>query len=307
MATRKQYCVFCGKENDIEDQNCIHCKKRLNPKESPFLDYLKSKIKDKYVGEVKDNIYSILLHYIKSHLYGFILTCSVLVSAASVITNHVVNTTSVQNVVEKPVVIEKIRYEGEGLQALEVAQKYVRAIQENDQVMIKSLQLETFYPKVWETLKGEITDIGGYGSTSFIQKHDLIAYASYYFKYNQGEVYIGESELVADSGNYGEYPFRRFQVSMGYCSYNTCQMNNGYVIGDFYARDEIELIEIDGNYYVSGEQPTIFMGQDEWIKYRAFMNAKGDTTNLDFAESIKIYDQCNEDESCLRMHGFVDE
>ena len=41
------YCVYCGTENVLENKKCKKCKKKLNPKNRPFRDYMVDKLKDK--------------------------------------------------------------------------------------------------------------------------------------------------------------------------------------------------------------------------------------------------------------------
>lgn len=96
-----EYCIYCGTKNKIENKKCTKCHKKLNPKDRPLLEYLKSKIKDDLKGNVEDNIIDIITKYIKTHLYGFIMTCSIIITTTCVITN-VVEDNYIEKVTEKP-------------------------------------------------------------------------------------------------------------------------------------------------------------------------------------------------------------
>lgn len=96
-----EYCIYCGTKNKKEDKKCKKCKKKLNPKDRPLLEYLKSKIKDDLKGNIEDNIINIITKYIKSHLYGFILTCSIIITTTCVITN-IIEDNHIEIVTKKP-------------------------------------------------------------------------------------------------------------------------------------------------------------------------------------------------------------
>jgi len=291
MKEKKQYCVSCGHENKLDSKVCTKCKADLNPKEHPLLDYLKSKIKDKYVGNIKDSAFSIIINYIKSNLYGVILTCSIVISAVSVVTNAVNNQdTYIQKVVEKPALTQKITYSGENLSALEVTEKYVKALKENDVNTIKSLQLETFYPEIYQNRQTyQFTNSQGTSlSVEPLTTHELVTNREQYFKHNRPYSYIGPNELVFAEGTFGDYKFQRYLVTLTYCYENTCEVIAGEEQYDIFLRNEVELIEVDGNYYISGEDITTYMGEDEVITHDVFMKAEGDMTKIT-ANVIEYY------------------
>ena len=87
----KIYCVYCGTKNDINAKVCSKCKKELNPKDHLVKDYLFNHVKDDLKGKVKDNIFSLLTNYFKSHLYGTIITMALVFSATAGVVNVVNN------------------------------------------------------------------------------------------------------------------------------------------------------------------------------------------------------------------------
>ncbi len=84
----KKYCIYCGSENDIENQTCSKCNEDLNPKENLFVEFLISKTKDKFKGSIQDSVYDAIMNFLYSHLYGALITVSV-VSYAVVSTGAV--------------------------------------------------------------------------------------------------------------------------------------------------------------------------------------------------------------------------
>ena len=107
------YCVYCGKENIKSDKYCISCKKELNPKNRPFRDYIKEKVEDKLGGDVQDSFIAIMAGFIKTHLYGTLLTCSIVITAVSVVSNVVNNSIDFEVVNERPAMVIKNEYMGE--------------------------------------------------------------------------------------------------------------------------------------------------------------------------------------------------
>lgn len=295
------YCIHCGTENKLDNKKCIKCHKKLNPKDRPLLNYLKSKITDELKGNIEDNIISIITNYIKSHLYGFILTCSVIASATCVIVNTIDNN-YIEKVTEKPT-IEQIIYSGTNLSSLEVAQTYVKAVEEGNTKIVESLQLENFHPEIIKEIE-EYSQNNPNIWPSAALEHDFIDNSEILLK-NKQNLYVGEAEIVSPSGNYGNYNYIGYVIALAYCSYNTCQEEDGRTVYDTHAYDELQLIEVEGNYYVLGEKVAIFQGQNLMVEREALYIADGDTTNLSFDEELQKYDSCNFDEECLKELGYT--
>ncbi|MBE6146863.1 MAG: hypothetical protein E7168_00855 [Firmicutes bacterium] len=297
----KYYCSFCGAINDSLKGKCNKCHRKLDSKEHPFLEYLSSKVSDKYVGDLKENAYSIIINYLKSHLYGFILSCSVLITTASIIVNATEPTNSIQKVTEKPSLMENITYIGEGLTSFELTEKYLTAIKENDKSTIYALQLENNHPEVLNYIKkNPHTNIYSINEQiNPILEHNLVKNGPTYYKENKGTVYIGDSDLVYKSGKYGEYSFERWIVVFRYCLGNTCRVENGQEQYTFVVRNQIELIEVDGNYYVSGENLATFMGVSEQIEYLYLMKENGLTSNMTEEKYNYYVYECEDIETCF--------
>lgn len=306
MSKNKIFCTKCGTENNINNADCIKCHKTLNKKYHPLIEYMKSKIKGKFTDKVKNETFSIVINYIKSNLYGFILSVSILASVTCVIVNEVSNDNNkIQKVIEKPTIINELKYSGEGLSAIEVARKYVSSIDSNDFDTVKGLQLENFHKDVYDSIKEYSDENATYFYDTAATNHELVTKNEVYFSYNQGSTYIGESELVQNTKTFGNYTTENFYVSIMYCSYNSCDENFKYGV-NYTAGIEMQLINIDGNYYVLGEKVAMVMGEDEEIMLQALHRANGDTTKFSFYEALKEYDSCHDDIDCIHQHGFED-
>ena len=72
MKNNKIYCIYCGTENNKKDNKCYNCNKHLDPKEHPFLDYLKDHIKDDLTGKAQDKLIDIIIKYIESKGYDIV-------------------------------------------------------------------------------------------------------------------------------------------------------------------------------------------------------------------------------------------
>lgn len=74
----KRYCIFCGAENDADADVCCACGKTMHPKDHLLKDYLYRKTKDSLKGKAEDSFLSVLKNWILSHLYGLVVTVSLI-------------------------------------------------------------------------------------------------------------------------------------------------------------------------------------------------------------------------------------
>ena len=280
MAKEKEekiFCVYCGTENSLVLKKCSKCGKELDPKNRPFRDYLKEKVEDKLKGDVQDEMLTIMINFIKTHLYGSILTCSIIITAISVVTNVVNNSNEFEEVTERPVIVNKLDYLGEGLTAEEVTNKYLDALNKNDVDTLKSLELNTFHSEVLKKLKGKesvpISDM--YGTTIFLDTKYINENRNILFGMENSYL-IGQSFGVVPEGKYGDYEFRRYPIFFNYCYENKCDIDNN----TFNLSIAIELIKVDNNYYISGSELEVPMdiGQEMSIKF--LFDNKGDVSKF---------------------------
>lgn len=273
MSKRNKYCIYCGTKNEYKNEKCTKCKKKMNPKYSEFLGYLKSKIKDKYLGDIEDNAVSIITNYIKSHLYGTILTCAI-IATSSIGLVFASQDNFIKKVDEKPTVIFKKEYAGVGLSSSDVAKKYVEAIIKDDIVTVKNLQLSTFYPEITGKEMPEIA----IDDFTQIETHHIIDNKEILFKHGNFVSVIPDRFTLVPRGIYDGHPFQRYVAQIEYCSNNNCEnLSRGYL------RELIEIIEVNGNHYVSGED--IVKNKDiidDSVCREMIFSSGGNTENLNF-------------------------
>lgn len=85
MKSKKIYCVYCGKKNNIVDLKCKSCKKKLDPKENMLFEYIKDHIKDDFKSNIGNKTIDIIKKFIINHLYGSILTATLIFTLVSAI------------------------------------------------------------------------------------------------------------------------------------------------------------------------------------------------------------------------------
>ncbi|MBQ1532452.1 MAG: hypothetical protein IIZ57_09945 [Solobacterium sp.] len=81
--SEKKYCIFCGAENTADADTCCACGRTMHPEEHLLKEYLYKKTKGKLQGKAEDSFLSVLKNWILSHLYGLVVTIS-LVALATV-------------------------------------------------------------------------------------------------------------------------------------------------------------------------------------------------------------------------------
>ena len=96
--TEIQYCTSCGAVNKKSAVICEDCKKKIIIRHRPVVDFLKKRIKNKATGEVTEKLFSLIREFLFEHLYGVILT----VSVVAVTTTAVINTTPYIETVATP-------------------------------------------------------------------------------------------------------------------------------------------------------------------------------------------------------------
>jgi len=105
MRYKKIYCVYCGEKNTVKDIKCKKCKKKLDPKENMVLDYIKDHLKDDIKGNIQDSIISVIKKFIISHLYGIVLTATLIFTVVSAIVTNINENSGIVEVNEKPNVL----------------------------------------------------------------------------------------------------------------------------------------------------------------------------------------------------------
>ncbi len=262
------YCVYCGQENKIESKKCSKCEKELNPKNRPFRDYIQKKVEDKLGGKVQDSMFALISGFIKTHLYGTVLTCSIIISAVSFVVNVINNSNEFEVVKERPVVTQKLKYAGEGLTSKEVVIAYVDALNDGKLDEAKLYELNTFYPDIFNNL----IDKNAYeGNGVFLSNNELLNNRESIFKEKESYQEAWAPGLVLNS-KYDDYSFVRHAIYFNYCHLHNCDEEDN----KFKIVIDVEVILIDGNYYVSGTEKEVPMSIDQDLDYQFLLKYKGD-------------------------------
>ena len=79
--TEVQYCTSCGAANKKSAVFCEACNKKIILRHRPIIDFLKKRAKGSLTGEVTEKLFSLVKNFLFDHLYGVILTVSVVTTA----------------------------------------------------------------------------------------------------------------------------------------------------------------------------------------------------------------------------------
>lgn len=78
-----KYCTHCGSANKKSALFCEECERKITTSYRPFYDFLKKHTKDEITGTVTDTFFSLLKKYLMSHVYGIVLSVSIVATAVS--------------------------------------------------------------------------------------------------------------------------------------------------------------------------------------------------------------------------------
>ncbi len=90
----KIYCIYCGKVNDIANKKCRNCGKILNEEEHELRDFIFEETKSQLEGNIFDKIANFIKKLVTKHLYGVILSVSIITTSVGVILNATSNSTT---------------------------------------------------------------------------------------------------------------------------------------------------------------------------------------------------------------------
>ncbi len=282
----KIYCVYCGKENVLDDNKCSSCKKLLNPKNRPFRDYMVDKLKDKVEGDIQDNIFSLIVEFIKSHLYGFVITCSIIFTAGAIVTSLIDKPSEFEIVDNRPNIISKIEYKGKGLTPEEIVVKYGDALNSGDLKEIRAYELNSFYPELFEELKDKKVEKNGEVKYSFLKNNQLYENSEMVFKMEK-EYDVSFYYGAIPKGKYGNYEFVRHPLYIEYGYPDIVYDPNDDKSEAYAFTYSIEFIKVDGDYYISGTQLDPFVSDQHELIFDFFVKYNGDTSKITYKEISK--------------------
>lgn len=293
----KKYCVFCGTSHNQDEKRCKKCLRTLDPKNQPFKEYM---LKQGY-GEIEDTFLTFLKHYIKSHLYGFLLTCSVILTGASLVTYAISDRTSyIRDVSERPAIFETFdpSTRDDSNQAFfDAALFYVDLLQEGKVDEARDCLLEIADISTFD----EITESLPVSETQYTQYEILNNREGLFFMPAEGDYHINKN--ATEKLYLGKYPSRVYDVHMNYCSFNTCKVENGKEVFDFTIGFLVEVVQIDEKYYIFRDIEAFPFGFRENLLLDVLLANGGDTTQIQFDGIEDRYRSCihnNTDYYCLK-------
>ena len=79
------YCTHCGAANKKSAVECIECEKKIISKYRPFYDFLKNHTKEEGKDTAVNTILGILYRFLASHIYGIVLTVSIVAAGVATV------------------------------------------------------------------------------------------------------------------------------------------------------------------------------------------------------------------------------
>lgn len=83
--TEIQYCTSCGAANKRSAVWCCECKQKIIVRHRPIVDFLKKRVKGKATGKMTQKLFDLIKDFILEHLYGVILTVSVVATTTTAV------------------------------------------------------------------------------------------------------------------------------------------------------------------------------------------------------------------------------
>lgn len=276
---KEKYCVRCGKKNDHKRKRCKKCFRKLEPKEHLLIDYFIGK----GLGKTEDTFWKNFKKFVIHYLYGFVMTCSILVTTISVIANvssQNSESSYIKIVTEKPNVtkIEEPfdEEEQENRKFFNTVFEYVEALEKGDTELAKTYllennDLEAFHKMGWTEGEGYLV----------IERAKDLSLMNIEEDYSYKKVEIHD----------GSYPYTNYRILYGYCSFNQCKTVDGKPQADFQVGFQAPVVKVGEKYYIGKET----------IKYEVvggntileiLLSQNGDTSNINFDGLLGRYDKC---------------
>ena len=79
------YCTTCGAVNKKSAVFCDECKNKIIVRHRPIVDFLKKRAKGKAAGEVTERLFKLIRDFLFDHLYGMVLTVSVVATVTTTV------------------------------------------------------------------------------------------------------------------------------------------------------------------------------------------------------------------------------
>lgn len=89
------YCTHCGAANKKSAVDCVECEKKIISKYRPFYDFLKNHSKEEAKDTAVNTVLGIIYRFLASHIYGIILTVSIVAAGVAAVMGMDLNITHV--------------------------------------------------------------------------------------------------------------------------------------------------------------------------------------------------------------------
>ncbi len=192
-----KYCTHCGSANKASAVICCECERKIRNSYRPFYDFLKKHTKDDVSGKITDTLFSCLKKFLMSHIYGMVLSVTIVAAAVSTVYSvepHIERISEVNdNVVIDNVVVDDVVQEEPApvIKPLSDDDLYsFEHLTSNYDSFVDTLRSSEPY---WDTVESE------YGSASEIYAENNIAGFSYGGVHEMIENPISMPDFYSDS------------------------------------------------------------------------------------------------------------
>lgn len=106
-----KYCTHCGSANKVSAVNCCECERKIRNSYTPFYDFLKKHTKDDVSGKITDTLFSCLKKFLMSHIYGMVLSVTIVAAAVSAVYGaepYIERISEVDNTAANNIVVDEI-------------------------------------------------------------------------------------------------------------------------------------------------------------------------------------------------------
>ena len=274
----KIHCIYCNEQNDEKNVKCSKCGKELDELDQ----YLLKLIKGDFTGLAKDKLIFLIEAFIKQHIYGIVLTMTVIISAATNIIVRAENAPVVEEFTNPPVVIntsQKVKQDGIAAQlSEEQLMNYISILDQKDFNNYDRLSYDyTFGTNYYDELVQE-----GNGLEDFIKKYgrkvlyfnvyDIYSYENYNSKYPE-ELKLVESTYLKPLTDSNTLPtgediqidgledVKGYNVQVMACEDRVCRKS--YINTKIY---QVIFIKVNGEWYYLYSSIDVARSPSEYIK-----------------------------------------
>lgn len=293
MAKEKMFfCSNCGERHKPKEKICKKCQRKLPVRSRLLYNYLKDGLIDEVQDKVEENIISLIVNFIKSHLYGTVLTFSIIATTTAIIATEVAESTRYEEVKTKPQVsiTQKLEPAADYTVLSNVEKEYFKMLEtkntEQKEFLFRDDVVASYAPNITHQVLNDRDILYGYPSTTVVEKRECISTNN--LSDATADTYLSSLNNI---GLYGE----RCLYYINYCRDDSCpekalaypnDINLGY---DYLSQIYVYYFQYEGTYYVLDDilEPN-YASSNNFYRTQ-FYEAKGDVNlffdNLVYPES----------------------